>query len=616
MRESRSGGHTYLRRWERPLTDRRPAVPAAIPLYSGVGDTRTLVIDLDTSRGGPDAVHRDTAALTALITGAGGQLIQDHSPTGGVHLYLPLQQPLGFHDARDLALALAARTPTMDPAPNQNLTDGLIRPPGSPHPRGGHQRLDTPLSRAYAIARTRNPAAVINNLRHALAAELAALHTQPANDAAHSPDGTGSASSGTELGHRPRRGGPRDLPADYLAIATTGQYNPVRYRSPSEARQAVLSAAVWAGHTLPQLLARIDGGHWPGLASFYTRYRNPHTRRKALLADWRNALAWVTANQHTHRAQNVVRNSPTSQPPTHGGHASPTVQDHRHIDDSIQQRRGTAAEYQWIRSWWTALQLLEHRRYTGRSAVALRWVLRALGEAAHKSGSRYIAFGVRSLSIATGLDHTTVAAHLRTLRSEDDPFLDLIEDDRGLAADLYTLRIPDEATQRAHRTSWPAGRLHALRPVFRELGHTAATVYEALEHTREPVRSFDLLHRTGLSRSATHTALQTLAAWNLIQQRHGRWHIVAGTSLVLLAEQFGCLDAVRDLIDRHRTERAAYRAAYALTRRAGHTPGTPLLPPLDDDWPPPPEPPDQHQTLLDLLEQQLGAHPIATHTHA
>ena len=87
-----------------------------------------------------------------------------------------------------------------------------------------------------------------------------------------------------------------------------------------------------------------------------------------------------------------------------------------------------------------------------------------------KTGSRYVAFGVRSLSVATGLDHTTVAAHLRALRDEDDPLIDLIENDRGLAGDLYQLRIPDEIADRASRVAWRPGKLHALRPVFRELG--------------------------------------------------------------------------------------------------------------------------------------------------
>ena len=63
----------------------------------------------------------------------------------------------------------------------------------------------------------------------------------------------------------------------------------------------------------------------------------------------------------------------------------------------------------------------EHTRYGDRAGIARRWVLRAVGEAAMKTGSRYVAFGVRSLSMTTGLDHTTVAAHLRALRSRGRP---------------------------------------------------------------------------------------------------------------------------------------------------------------------------------------------------
>ena len=590
VRESRSGGHTYLRRWERPLTTRRPTVPAAIPLYSGAGDTKTLVIDLDTSRGGHEAVRRDAAALAALITRAGGRLIEDSSPTGGIHLYLPLQQPLGFHDARDLALALAARTPTMDPAPNQNLSDGLIRPPGAVHPRGGHQQLTGTLTRAYHLARTGNPPSVIGALQAALSAEL-----QAQRDTAR-----GEQAPTTAENHLPRLRGPRDLSTDYLRTATTGQYDRSRYQSPSEARQGVITAAVWAGLTLPHLIGRIEGGHWPGLASFYSRYRNPTTRRRALLADWRSALAWVTKQQATAQRMDYVRNSPTSQPTPHGGYPETSDRDR-------ELRRGTTAEYQWIRSWWTAMRLLEHQRYTGRSGPGARWLLRALGEAAIKTGSRYIAFGSRSLSIATGIDHTTVAAHLRVLRSEPDPFIDLIENDRGLAGDLYTLRIPDEVADRAQRIAWPGGRLHGLRPVFHELGHVAATVYEALEHDRGPARSFDLTNSTGLSRTAIHTALRTLAAWNLIQQVRGRWTLVAGTSLTVLAEQFGCLDAIREQISKHRSERLAYRAALGQSEAASWPPPTVAT----SEHPPPLEPPPQEtETLLELLQRELGAYPV------
>jgi hypothetical protein len=233
-------------------------------------------------------------------------------------------------------------------------------------------------------------------------------------------------------------------------------------------------------------------------------------------------------------------------------------------------------------------------------------VLRALGEAALKSGSRYVAFGVRSLSVATGLDHTTVAAHLRALRDEQDPLIDVIEKDRGMAGDLYQLRIPDQVAARAARIAWRGGKLHALRPVFRELGHPAAFVYEALEHTGRPERSFDLTTITGLSRRAVHDALHTLAAWNLIETRQGRWVLSPGAGAVMsrLAEQFGCLDAVRAALHRHRVERAAYRQALRIVDHQ-------VIGNLADGylWPPEP-PPAETETLLELLHRELGAYPV------
>ena len=66
---------------------------------------------------------------------------------------------------------------------------------------------------------------------------------------------------------------------------------------------------------------------------------------------------------------------------------------------------------------------------------------------------------------------------------------------------------------------------------------------------------------TGLSRTAVYEALETLAAWHLVEPVDGRWKLVPGTSLQLLAEQFGCLEQVRTQVGRHRGERAAYRRA-------------------------------------------------------
>lgn len=127
VRVSRDRGRTYLRRWERPLTGNLPGQPSAVPLYGADGTTRVLVIDLDVSPAGRDQVIADCDRLVALITSCGGRVIVDESPSGGRHLYLPVAQRVSFHDARDLAVDLAAQTPSMDPKPNHNLTDGLIR---------------------------------------------------------------------------------------------------------------------------------------------------------------------------------------------------------------------------------------------------------------------------------------------------------------------------------------------------------------------------------------------------------------------------------------------------------------------------------------------------------
>ncbi len=152
--------------------------------------------------------------------------------------------------------------------------------------------------------------------------------------------------------------------------------------------------------------------------------------------------------------------------------------------------------------------------------------------------------------------------------------------------------------------------MHGLRPVFRELGLPAAFVYEALEHAKGAQRSFDLVTVTGLSRTAVYEALETLAAWQLVEPAGGRWKLVTGTSLELLAEQFGCLEQVRNQIGRHRVERAAYRRAL---RIVDHHPTTVIDPVQQAEtylWPPETPPPQDEETLMDLLHRELGAYLI------
>lgn len=589
VRESRDGGKNYHGRWERPLTSRLPRVPAAVPIYTADGCARTLVFDLDTSKGGRGAVLRDAAAITDLVARCGGEVFCDESPSGGIHVYVPFTDPIPFHDARDLALALAARTPSMDPTPNTNLLHGLIRPPGAAHKTGGHQTLRGTLAAAYTLARTGNRPEVWTALSAALADDITAaqhVRTGPTDAEAASPI--------------ERASGPRELTGTYLTMATTGTWDAGRYASPSEARQAIVTSAAWAGHSLPQIAARIKTGTWPGLAALYARYR-PGARHKALTRDWTKARALIEKHQASTNREGGVRKSHTSEPTSHRRLLSP-----RSL--ATESNRATPGEFQYIREWWAALLTVEHDRYTGRAGPAVRMVLRALGEAGMKTGSRYVAFGTRSVALATGLDHSTVAAHLRTLRDEDDPLVALVEADRGLQGDLYELRMPDAVADRAARAPWRAGKIQALRPAFRELGLPAAYVYEALESATEHRSSFELAKITRLARSTVYEALETLAAYNLAEQVNGRWRIVAATSLTQIAEWLGCVADIEAQLTCYRIERAAWRAVLG---------GAALLVEtivVDHDhglapWPAPP-PPDgkgRAYSVIDLLQERLGA---------
>ena len=205
-------------------------------------------------------------------------------------------------------------------------------------------------------------------------------------------------------------------------------------------------------------------------------------------------------------------------------------------------------------------------------------ILRALGEAAHKSGSRVIEFGVRSISIASGLEPTTVASHLRSLRDEPGALITHSAEALGVNADQYTLVIPEHMRSGAEALSWRKGKLHSMRPVFRELGMPAAFVYEALEHS--PANASELARLTGIGRSTVHEALEILASWNLARKTATGWEMVQGTSLVSLAESLGIQEFIAGLIFRYRAQRQLWREWLA-KRVAGPL----LLISPDDDYP-------------------------------
>ncbi len=537
VRLSKDSGKTYPQRYERNLTETLPSFPAAVRIFGKDGTCAAIFLDFDSSVAGVDWVQADVRAVQTWLHSVGARWIEDYSPNGGRHVYIPLAQRVTFSEARDLVEALGTRYRTLDKTPHQNLLHGCMRTPGSPHKRGGHQQLAMSLSMAYDIARRPNSAAVWTAMTKDIAAEIKAVRALRQEET-FTPAAANAPVIDQPVGRMSRA---------MQVLAQTGLYDTNQYASDSDARQAVIVSAAAAGLELVDVERRMLQGTWPGLAAFYARYAARH-RLPSLRRDWMSALNYLSKNKAKNVPNNNVRRSPTSQPNTQAAGVK-----------SSSSNLNTDAEHRFIRTWRSALRIREARYQESRTGMARRMVLRALGEAAHMTASRFIEFGVRSIAVATGLDHTTVGLHLRELRAEKDPLVALVEEARGTKGDVYMLTVPEELKIAAEDATWRKGKVHALRPVFRELGLPAAFVYEALEHSPAMPTS-EIVRATRLSRSAVHEALEVLTAWNLVARDDGRaWSVVTTTSLSQLAEQFGVLEGVAAQVQRYRTDRIIWR---------------------------------------------------------
>lgn len=570
-RISRDGGRNYRARDERHVTETLPNQPAAVLVYDATGCAPVICLDLDSSRGD---VERDLTALTGLLDRCGASWFSDVSPNGGRHIYVPLAQAAPFAEARALVLALAARTPTLDPLPMLNIAAGCIRPPGARHRTGGHQRLSGSITRAVEAFRHPASASAWRRLldETGTVVEAPALVPVPRVKV---EDATGEPQLEALSGFSEPDG-------SFVTIARTGDWPAEKYRSASEARQAVVWSAVASGWALADVARRLGDGTWPGLASMYARYSSKH-RHTALVRDWRRAVAFETERRKRSGSDaevKPVRIRTTSPHQTQAG-----------------------AVNREVRVWLAAVDML-----TRTADPAVRAVLYALGEAAALTGSLAVEHGNRSLAIATGLNQSSVGRALKALREapRDRLLIDLVRPAEGVRAATYTLVVPDLLRPAAERKPWRRGRIHAVRPAFRELGLVAAFVYAALEQTDVAVGGRDLAALAGFGHTATYDALLVLASWGLVEKRDGGW-VLGQADLKQLAEQFGVDEQVAEQIAKYRAERLAWWRYLGIVDQ-GPAAVDPQVTRLSDWRARPPD--DDVGSLLGLLEDVLGARVI------
>lgn len=627
VRVSRDGGRTYPLSRERTLGAHVPDQPAAVLLYDAAGRARCLAADLDVGRGGRQQVEQDLARLVTLVARCGGRYFTDRSPSGGAHLYLPFADPVDFTELRLVMRALAVMLPSLDIAPAVNVHAGCLRPPGARHKSGGWQRLDGALSAAQHIADHPNPPQVWAALVAALRPQIDAARPVPADPSLHlPPEAAGGTGPKQRAAHQLPPARPavrRPLRPAALAIAERGAYDPADYPTPSQARQAVHAAAAASGWTYPDVVGQLETGSWPGLWSFYARYADRH-RREALAGDWIAAHAYAQQLTASDSAQQDAKNPSTATriDHVHRSATSPQATQRGEGDSSQTVTTSTSVHHgpadsnvhAWLLTWRTAVQLGEAERYAGAAGHTRRLLLRALGNAAIRSGRRFVRCGERSYAIAVGRARSTVGAALRQLSNEDDPYLTRLVAGRGLEADLYELRIPDAYTDRAHTSPWRPGRIEALLPVFHVLGTPAGFVYEQLDGAAQS--SWTLASTALLARSTTCAALAELAAFGLAVRASAGW-TRGPADPVAVARTLGADQLVAAQVERYRADRRSWRARLGLDLGpavdellddAPLPPPDPHAPTDHTGWTPayPQPPPETEETALEVVCRLLG----------
>jgi hypothetical protein len=541
-----------------------PEHPAAVMIHGTDGSVATLCLDLDTSKALKSVVDADAARLRELLNKTNVGFVEDFSPSGGRHFYVPLQRRLTAVEARELVEALGLLAVSLDPSPHQNVTDGCIRAPGSRHKTGGHQTLVTPLAKAYATLRVRNSPRAVAALRAALAPELARNKTirQRQVKAATTARTTGAQLTMAGGSETPLR-----------RIARTGLYDTAKYASPSEARLGVLNHFAACGWSLQDVQNEL-AGQFPGLAALYGTKAN---QARLLPFEWAKAQAYTNDSSTQKRRSretgkdNALINNTSLTEPTGGA-----------------TDRSSASIHQLVNDLENVLYaLLDHRLSArGREGLSLRLLMRGLLGYMRAKETDLLDVGCRTLAVALGKHHVTIARLLPVLAQASDGILTKVADARHKTADVYLIQLPPQYQELARELTWRKGRIHGVRPVFRHLGDVAALVYEAIERARYSPTTADIVRAASISRNAVSTALADMEALGMIRRDHGQWKTVS-VSLNNLAARLGVLEDYQRQISRNRFERAAWHAYLDRFRTTALDEGSLYDQERDEYWLPP-----------------------------
>ena len=521
------------------LTNALPARPAAPYLYTSAGRTHLIALDFDDKRCSRAAVDADLATAAEWITRCGGVIVTDRSP-GGRHLLAPLAigTTASAAEMNRLVRLLAARLPTLDITPNTNPTTGCLSAPGTPTKAGGgYRQLEAPLEAAVAAFTTRSAPGLLPRLYELLGTikPRATAHCEQAP-----PAGVAGYCTAEGADQRLAPHFIRDDPM-HPDITTYAQYGVMptgqrQWASHSEARMAVLTAAIARGHSRTSLQALITpGGPWHhGLGQAYARYRNGADG--ALDRDFEHALHWLCTNVLKYR--HPQHKKKTSQ----GGKGSTGHRGPRELRSWLANAMVWADhEFAGKRYRWTVHAVLQ----------TLAWHAYTAGE--QKNGTWVIAVGGRSLSLATGLlSEDAVWRVLRDLRDRPGAPLILTRTHVGTEADAYALTM--QHTVATHALSGDRVRVEPVHDAWSVAGHHLRRIYELVACHGLTAKA-DVYAAAVVSRTAGDDAVVALEILGLLT-RTGRGTVGMGPTTLDNVAAAHQTEGVRQArITRYRTER-------------------------------------------------------------
>ncbi|MEV8241985.1 hypothetical protein AB0O90_17200 [Microbacterium testaceum] len=543
-----------------------PATPWTIDLTDHAGVFRFAAFDLDAKRAEDhEQAAEDLGVLVRILRAENvPHVVCRSSPTGGYHVWVPLA---GAHKPLMQQLAAAARAvlPSLDHGLLCNDRTGAVRPPLTPHARGGASTVMD-----GDVDELRTEAATTGDLLRVVAA---LRELRPTPDPAHqAPTGP------VDHSHRTHR----QLPtwgADHMATVAGGA-------DPSRTGYLCLLAAAVAGWSLQDVehAARTA----PGMEHYRTRNSPTGGRelRTASEAASRLRRQWEKAQERAAAYRYAPRDR---------------------TERDLSELQGIVATAE---AMMTAFRVSPGRWARAEADLHDSTILTALSWLSLRAGARDVAAPLRTLATVTGIPSTTVDRALRRLRSAG--WITRVAVADGLDAAVWRV------SERFSTTDIQDGPLHDMtaRPpaelfdarsaVLRELedrldagrhdvftraglGPTARRAYEALSlqaGTEEVVSG-----RAGLPLSRVRAALTRLRRHGLITRTRDGWRRRLRDQRGRVARALGVDGILRRREQQYNNEReqwswwnaeTAHQAGKRSRRRTPATP-QPVLFRLTDD---------------------------------